>query len=405
LEHLPALTHDLYVSDFSAADEDFFNGRVAASTYKRTTYWTHWQAYVQPLGLDSHLQNASYEHRVRAITGFAARIRAGYYGRGRQVTTATVTSAITAIGTTIALACGRNPTKIGDGSDRLLPRVSQMLDGMKKHDPLVMKKLPVEADIPDYIAQCSLRPTATQRELAVADLILIAFYYLLRVGEYTVKASRNMTKQTVQFRVKDVTFFRTDQTGTLRQLPRSAPDHDILRADSATLKLDNQKNGWKGVCVHHHTNGHWYHCPIRALGRRFIHIRGFATDSSTFLSTYMHETNVYDVTDKDVSIAVKLAGVALDYPAKKGIPIARIDTHSLRSGGANALSLTGYSDREIQKMGRWRSATFKEYIREELACFSEGMSTQMHRQFNFVNIAGGVCHDITDSITPAPDHD
>jgi hypothetical protein len=32
---------------------------------------------------------------------------------------------------------------------------------------------------------------------------MIAFYYLLRVGEYTVKGSRNNTKQTVQFKYKE----------------------------------------------------------------------------------------------------------------------------------------------------------------------------------------------------------
>jgi hypothetical protein len=37
---------------------------------------------------------------------------------------------------------------------------------------------------------------------------MIAFYYLLQVGEYTVKGSRNNTKQTVQFKYEDVTFFK-----------------------------------------------------------------------------------------------------------------------------------------------------------------------------------------------------
>ena len=92
-----------------------------------------------------------------------------------------------------------------------------------------------------------------------------------------------------------------------------------------------------------------------------------------------------------------MAAIALDYPSQKGIPIDRVDTHSLQSGGTNALSLSGYSDREIQKMGQWRSATFKEYIREELACFSVGMSTSMRRRFNFINIAGGTLHDVTHS--------
>ena len=53
---------------------------------------------------------------------------------------------------------------------------------------------------------------------------------------------------------------------------------------------------------------------------------------------------------------------------------------------------------QIQKMGRWRGATFKEYVHEELASFSEGMSTKMNQQFHFVNVAGNSMYDITESI-------
>ena len=270
-----------------------------------------------------------------------------------------------------------------------------MLAGFKKEDPPTIKKLPVEVDIPEYISLCSLRPTATEHDRATADLILIAFYYLLRVGEYTMKSARNNSKQTVQFEMQHITFFARDSFGRLRQLPRSATDHDILAAESATLRLENQKNGWKGVCIHQEVNGDAYHCPVKALGRRYIHIRNTTLDKTAPLSTFSHNNDVRHVTDKDISSALKLAAVALEYPSLKGIPIDRIDTHSLRSGGANALALCGYSDREIQKMGRWRSATFKEYIREELNIYSQGMSTKMKRKFNFVNIAGGVYHDVT----------
>lgn len=284
--------------------------------------------------------------------------------------------------------------------DKLIPRVAQMMAGWKKEDPPTTKKLPVGIDIPEYISQCSLRPTATEQEKSAADLILIAFYYLLRIGEYTVKGTRNSTKQTVQFRMQDVTFFRSDSAGTLRQLPRNAPTEHIMSAHSATLKLDNQKNGWKGVCIHQEHNGDIYHCPVRALGRRFTHIRANTSDiHSTYLSTYFPQPNArHDITDKYTRATLKLAAIALDYPSRCGIPIDRVDTHSLRSGGANALALNGYSDREIQKMGRWRSQTFKEYIREELSCYSTGMSTNMKRKFNFVNIAGGVYHDVTPTL-------
>ena len=80
-----------------------------------------------------------------------------------------------------------------------------------------------------------------------------------------------------------------------------------------------------------------------------------------------------DVADKHIRAALKKAAELLDYPVSRGIPIDRIDTHSLRIGGANALHLAGYSDREIQKMGRWRGETFKEYVREQLSNFSEGI--------------------------------
>lgn len=281
----------------------------------------------------------------------------------------------------------------------MVPRLAQVIAGFRTKDPPTIKKLPIEIDIPEYIALCSLRPTATELEKAKADLILIAFYYLLRVGEYTVKHSRNSTKRTVQFRFQDITFFKTDTKNNIRQLPRSAPECDILSADSATLKLDNQKNGWKGVCIHHESNGDDFLCPVKALGRRYVHLLAHSAPKTTFLSAvYGHSTLPSHVTDNDIRSALKLAGVALDYPSRKGIPIDRIDTHSLRSGGANALALSGYSDTEIQKMGRWRSATFKEYIREELHIFSIGMSRSMKKPFNFVNIAGGVYHDITPDI-------
>ena len=277
-----------------------------------------------------------------------------------------------------------------------------MFAGWRKADPPVIKKLPISIDIPELLSAVGQKPDANELDKAIGDLTLIAFYYLLRVGEYTIKGHRNHSKQTVQFRVQDVTFFRKDQSGTLRQLSRFAPYEDILTADSATLKLDNQKNGWKGVCIHQECNGDPYHCPVRALGRRITHLRQNTPDASTYLSAFFTEGARFDVTDNDIRLSLKQAACALHYPEQKGIPINRIDTHSLRSGGANALSLAGFSDREIQKMGRWRSATFKEYIREELACFSEGMSTKMKHRFAFVNIAGGVYQDITDQVVPLP---
>ena len=107
---------------------------------------------------------------------------------------------------------------------------------------------------------------------AVGDCAVIAFYYLLQVGEYTVKKQRNEAKQTVQFKLEDTMFFCQDAKGHLQQLPINTLDEEMFSAYGATLKLDNQKNGWKGVCVYQEHNGDEKFIPLRALGRRFVSI-------------------------------------------------------------------------------------------------------------------------------------
>jgi len=143
-----------------------------------------------------------------------------------------------------ALACNENPTKVL-GSEKFLPALQIMIYGYTKADPPTQKKLPVEADVLELIIEMGYGTSGSIQLQAVGDLSLIAFYYLLRIGEYTVKRQRERSKrakkQTVQFKMEDVTFFKTDKNGILRCLPCNAPHPLIRTAESATLKLDNQK--------------------------------------------------------------------------------------------------------------------------------------------------------------------
>jgi hypothetical protein len=259
--------------------------------------------------------------------------------------------------------------------------------------------LPVQSDVPELLVETAYASVTPKRQQATADLTMVAFYYLLWVEDYTVKGSQNSTKQNVQFKYEDVSFFKKNTCGQLQCPLRDAPPYLISTSDGATLKLDNQKNGWKGVCVYHESNSEKWHCLVRALARHYLHLWEKRADAKTFLSAYYNEnSNRSNVTNEDVSAALKAAASVLDYPTAKDIQIGRINTHSLRSGGANALSLAGYSDTQIQKMGWWWGATFKEYIREELAIFSEGMLTSMKKKFDFVNIAGNAFNAITDDL-------
>jgi hypothetical protein len=62
---------------------------------------------------------------------------------------------------------------------------------------------------------------------------------------------------------------------------------------------------------------------------------------------------------------------------KHGFQVAQISSHSLRAGGAMALHLNNIPTHTIRKMGRWSSDTFLDYIHEQIAVFSAGLSTAM----------------------------
>ena len=63
-----------------------------------------------------------------------------------------------------------------------------------------------------------------------------------------------------------------------------------------------------------------------------------------------------------------------------------VGLHSIRSGGAMAMFLSGVSDIIIQRVGRWESTAFMEYIREQVETFTYGVSTKMLKYESFYHL-------------------
>ena len=113
--------------------------------------------------------------------------------------------ALMTVGQTFSVNDRGKPLKPHGSKDYHLA-LKMMLDEWRKEDLPTMKKLPIEIDIPEYLFERAMEPEAGEGRKAIADLTLITFYYLLRVGEYTCRTKRNNEKQTVQFRIQEVTF-------------------------------------------------------------------------------------------------------------------------------------------------------------------------------------------------------
>ena len=126
---------------------------------------------------------------------------------------------------------------------------------MRREDPPSVPQLAVPIAVPEHVLKKAYESEDNILH-AIGDLSLIAFYYLLRVGEYTkpkwvtINGTRKRATRTTQFSVGNIGFFKKGKI-----LSRNSPLERLLKADSCTLKITQQKNGTMGQTIHHHTTG------------------------------------------------------------------------------------------------------------------------------------------------------
>ena len=114
LDSIPPLLKANYQADSVAVDEAYYdNGRVVETTRHMNIHWNNWRRYVGPVGVDPYLQRTPFTTRVRFLSGYAAKVRRGYFIQGHQVQSGSVSQALMAIGTKIVLAFRNNPIKAG----------------------------------------------------------------------------------------------------------------------------------------------------------------------------------------------------------------------------------------------------------------------------------------------------
>ena len=214
---------------------------------------------------------------------------------------------------------------------------------------------------------------------AVADLCIIAFFYLLRVGEYTTPApAAQRLKRTTALRKCDIRLWRNGEL-----LDLSAPLPILLTADSATICIAHTKNGTKGAVVHHEAIGGAC-CPVAALARRVNNIK--QGSPACPISTAFHlDKQPTRVSDRDITAAVRWAAVH-DGLLSRGYTLNRVSSHSLRAGGAMALKLAGESSDTIMRVGRWTSQTYMTYIHAQIGALAKGLSWRMSQHLTFHNV-------------------
>ena len=368
-----------------SAWEAINNGVVDDNNKTRQKYWKHWTQYTHNFGVDPYLASCTNVQQVIIITAFAARVRTGYYGKGHTVRVPSVTKALAAISKTIELAGESSPLYKSEKTYKT--PVARLIEGYRREDPPSTPQLAIPICVPEECQDAGNRSKHPFKQ-AVGDLSIIAFYYLLQVGEYTkprVKKINGKIKgvtRTVQFSVANVGFFKNNNI-----LPRRNSLQILLQADSCTLKITNQKNGRMGETIHQYAIDN-IHCPVKALARRVHHILSNKGSTENLIcDVFDHINNQWvQVTPTHMITGIRAAVSTLKLE-KTGINPDLVGVHSLRAGGAMTLKLQGENDTTIMKMGRWTSLTFLQYIHNQIAHLSKDISTKMSKKLHFQNIS------------------
>jgi len=383
LAHVPTAQHSHLARLLSAARADSTNGVLAQTQKVRLRYWTHWAHFTQQFQLDPFLEGVPYTLRVTLLTGFARHVREGHAGRGHTVRSGSVQDALCAVGKTFELDLRPNPTYQTGAYGTYWAPIRDMIRCYQRDDPKSSPQLAVPVALTEYLldSHWTHTPSCPQAQ-ATADLTNIAFYYLLRVGEYT--KPRNTKTNTTPIRLKDITF--RNAHGQL--IPPTATLATLLTATEATIRMPNQKNGVKGQCIHQECTG-TTHSPVKSLARRVHHVltnRG-TLDHSIYHYRHPLHTTWCCITSQHINQTLKAAGAAIGL-YELGYTSSDVSSHSLRAGGAMAMHLNGIDTNTIQKLGRWKSTTFLMYIHEQISAFATGVSLKMSNSIPFRHTAG-----------------
>ena len=369
---------------YSLARQDSLNGIVDQTKRVRLRYWTHWAHFCQVLhnGVDPFLSGATNQEKVALLEAFARYVREGNAGRGHQVRSGSVSDAICAIGKTFEMACLPNPTYQPTAYGQHWEPLKNILRSYRRTDPKSRPQLAVPVAVPEHLLTSLSAASPCPLQEATADLANIAFYYLLRVGEYA--RPRNTKTLTQPFSVMHITF--RDSNGNL--IPNDSPLSALLLAAEATIRIPDQKNGVKGQCIHVQCTGSKF-SPIKSLARRVHHIlsNGGTQATPIYYNHYQLFTTWRQVTADHISKAIKQAAGEIGL-YRLGYEPADVSSHSLRAGGAMAMHLNKIDTITIRKIGRWKSDTFLMYIHGQIIAFAAGVSLKMSNAIPFRHIAG-----------------
>lgn len=375
----PATRNDV-LHDFLLAQEDFSKGVAPETANSIKLYWSYWLKFCSSLSIDP-LQPRSKDP-VILLQVFARRYRTGALPHQRKaVRKDSVDNALRAIGQTCVRLGTKDPRLNEFGVIDF--RLTRQLNAYQREDPPPDRVKPIPFQVILYLATTAFAvAAAAEGTKGIADMIILAFFFLLRPGEYTSSASK---KDSAPFRLMDVCLRRGH---TYIDVVNCAIA-ELDTADFCSLTFSTQKNGVKNEKIGHVRSGHHLCCPVAAIIRRVKHLRAFNASPDTPLSQYFSTaSNCWcKVQSKDITASLRQAVIVLN-PTALGFETKDIEARSLRSGGAMALLCGNVDTDKIRLLGRWKSDAMLRYLHVQALPLTYRFSERMIAHGNFTLYPG-----------------
>ena len=158
----------------------------------------------------------------------------------------------------------------------------------------------------------------------------------------------------------------------------SHSDPYLESADLVVVNFEFQKNDKRDVQVHMFKTDDDVLNPVKALAMTVKRVWSYpgSTEDTKLCTLLNPDGSLSSIKSTEVATRLK-AVVALIGEDILGFTKDDIGIHSIRSGGAMAMFLSGVNTIIIQQVGRWSSEAFLEYIREQVESFTVGVSQKM----------------------------
>lgn len=227
---MPTQVRDDFLHDYRAVQETIQSGVVPSRANKVANTWKLWMDFCTTHNINPWFPTTSDPLPYLQI--FGQRYREGKLTPGNHpVRAGTTADAIRMVGQTYK-QLGSRDFRLDRFTGQLDFRLQRQQRSFEKQDPAPSRVKPIPLQLVQHVVTTAYEPgQACEAIKSTADMVCIAFFYLLRPGEYT------YTKNNTPFRLQDVHLY-IDQRHIQ---PLQASPSDLNTITAVALCFPNQK--------------------------------------------------------------------------------------------------------------------------------------------------------------------